>query len=129
MLAITSNQPRALNPWVNPRLMAPVLCPGAASLGTAYCRDDNEWSYRSLAAAVIQRAVMDAAKNNPLGLRAREWLKSEGSLWYEALGRDPDALIAWVEDGCKIGDRRTLRSDLTGGENEPEPFENNHSRK
>ena len=58
--------------------------------------------YRSLALAAIVRAIRDLRKPNHgadvgAGIAsARDWLLSEGVLWYELLGYNPDVLRAHV---------------------------------
>ena len=60
--------------------------------------DPETYGHRRLACAIVARAALDAKSSNPaLAHPARAWLVEDGMDLAEAVGLDPDRVMAWVD--------------------------------
>jgi hypothetical protein len=68
-------------------------------------RHDEAWldeaGCQRLAAAVLLQAIYESTDPDPdVYFLARKWLVGEGRIWAFLIGINPQAIHAWIQQGC-----------------------------
>ena len=73
--------------------------------------------FRRLGAAIVLKAVHDSHSENLIeSLDAILWLLSDGEIYMDELGMNPDLPVRWITKGARLPRGKTMKQNTKGGE-------------